>query len=268
MAALVRGREVVFANKSRNGSENMKTSSVLAAYRRYAKVYDVVFGRLFETGRRRVVSQINHMPRVQQVLEAGVGTGLSLGLYRHDLQVVGIDLSVEMLAQARRRVERRGLTQVKALEVMDVQELVYPDDSFDVVVAMYLLSVVPDPGRALAELIRVCRPGGSVIVLNHFTAETSCMGPLIQRPLSRFSEALGWRPYFLLRPLLERADGIEVGSVRRLPPFGLFAVVEGRKTISNGLRCYVPVEGNILAPLKPPLSSLDEGGSGVEVTGA
>ncbi|KAF0114017.1 MAG: phosphatidylethanolamine N-methyltransferase [Rhodospirillaceae bacterium] len=210
----------------------MKTSSVLAAYRRYAKVYDVVFGKVFETGRRRVVSQINHMPRVQRVLEAGVGTGLSLGLYRHDLQVVGIDLSVEMLAQAKRRVARHGLTQVKALDVMDVQHLTYPDDDFDVVVAMYVLSVVPDPGQALAELIRVCRPGGTVIVLNHFTAETGHMGPLIQRPLSRFSNALGWRPYFPLRPLLDRANGIEVGPVHRLPPFGMFAMVEGRKTTS------------------------------------
>ncbi|VBB69687.1 Phosphatidylethanolamine N-methyltransferase [invertebrate metagenome] len=209
----------------------MKTSSVLAAYRRYARVYDVVFGKLFETGRRHVVSQVNHMPQVQRVLEAGVGTGLSLGLYRRDLRVVGIDLSVDMLAQARRRVEQRELMQVQALEVMDVQRLLYPDDNFDVVVAMYLLSVVPDPGKALAELIRVCKPGGSVIVLNHFTAETGHMGPLIQRPLSRFSEVLGWRPYFPLRFLLECANGIEVGSVRRLPPFGMFAMVEGRKRI-------------------------------------
>ncbi len=224
----------------------MKTSSVLAAYRRYARVYDIVFGRLFETGRRHVVSQVNHMPRVQRVLEAGVGTGLSLGLYRRDLRVIGIDLSVDMLAQARRRVERRALMQVQALEVMDVQRLSYPDDNFDVVVAMYLLSVVPDPGQALAELIRVCRPGGNVIVLNHFTAETGHVGPMIQRPLSRFSEVLGWRPYFPLRLLLECANGIEVGSVRRLPPFGMFAIVEGRKKTKNP---------SSLSSLSPNLSS-------------
>ena len=208
----------------------MKTSSVLAAYRRYAKVYDVVFGRLFETGRRHVVSQVNHMPEVRHILEAGVGTGLSLGLYRPDLSVIGIDLSVEMLAQAQRRVKRRELIQVQALEVMDVQRLAYPNDHFDVVVAMYLLSVVPDPGQALTELIRVCRPGGSIIVLNHFTAETGHMGPMIQRPLSRFSEVLGWRPYFPLRLLLKYANGMEVDSVRRLPPFGMFTIVAGRKT--------------------------------------
>lgn len=210
----------------------MKTSSVLAAYKRYARVYDVVFGRLFETGRRRVVKHLNHMPGIQQVLEAGVGTGLSLGLYHTSLNVVGIDLSVEMLAQARHRVARYGLNQVKALEIMDVQNLGYPDDSFDAVVAMYLLSVVPDPRQALAELIRVCRPGGIVIVLNHFTADTR-VSSLIQRPLSRFSETLGWRPYFPLQPLLEYANGIKVGSVRRLPPFGMFAMIEGRKTDVN-----------------------------------
>ena len=115
----------------------------------------------------------------QRILEVGVGTGLSLPHFRSDLRVTGIDVSAEMLEKGKRRTERMGLAHVEGLHLMDAENLEFPDNTFDAVLALYVASVVPDPARFAAEMRRVCIPGGTIVVVNHFTSEN---------PLARFME--------------------------------------------------------------------------------
>ena len=174
----------------------MDIESVRSAYRRHAPYYDAVFGILLHPGRRRTVQLANQVAGAR-VLEVGVGTGLSLARYRRDLRIVGIDVSTEMLRQARRRVSAKGLKHVEALLDMDAENLKFPDDSFDTVIAMYVASVVPNPDRLLAEIQRVCKPDGQILIVNHFAKPNGLRGRLV-RGLSIWSKKLGWRPDFAL----------------------------------------------------------------------
>src|SRR5205085_1488423 len=164
----------------------MQIESVKAAYRRYASVYDAVFGPVLQPGRKAVMQALGCRPG-DRVLEVGVGTGLSLPLYPADVRVTGIDLSREMLAKARARVARRRLRQVEALVEMDAERMDFADASFDKIVAMYVVSVVPRPSRVLAELRRVCRPEGEIFIVNHVRSENPLLGAA-ERALGRFSE--------------------------------------------------------------------------------
>ena len=141
-----------------------------AAYRRWAGVYDQVFGGVSAFGRRRAVSLVNNLPGTH-VLEVGVGTGLALPHYRPEKRITGIDLSAEMLARARERAASLDLGNVTALREMDAEAMEFPDGHFDVAVAMFVASVVPHPRRLLAEMRRVVRPGGQILFVNHFAAE-------------------------------------------------------------------------------------------------
>src|SRR6266849_3827161 len=134
----------------------MQIESVKAAYRRYAAVYDAVFGPVLQPGRKAVVQALRVRPG-ERVLEVGVGTGLSLPLYPRDVRITGIDVSHEMLEKARARVARRRLANVEALHEMDAERMTLPDASFDKVVAMYVVPVVENPARPLAELDRLPR---------------------------------------------------------------------------------------------------------------
>jgi phosphatidylethanolamine/phosphatidyl-N-methylethanolamine N-methyltransferase len=137
------------------------------AYRTFAPVYDAVFGAVLEPGRQTAIRGMDLQPGAR-ILEVGVGTGLSLAAYPPDVEVTGGDISPAMLARARRRAAGRGLAQVRELAVMDARKLLYPDASFDLVVAMYVVSVTPEPEQVVAEMVRVCRPGGHLVIVNHF----------------------------------------------------------------------------------------------------
>jgi phosphatidylethanolamine/phosphatidyl-N-methylethanolamine N-methyltransferase len=152
----------------------MDEGAVKRAYARWAPVYDVTFGRIAEAGRNRTVEHINQYEG--RVLEVGVGTGISLPNYHRRLKITGIDLSPEMLKKARRRVVRNRLNHVEAVLEMDASDMDFPDNSFDIVVAMYVLTVVPDPIQVMRELERVCRPGGQVFVVNHFSQDHGVRG--------------------------------------------------------------------------------------------
>lgn len=207
----------------------MDAEAVRTAYRRWAGIYDTVFGQVFAAGRREAVERINGHG-AQRVLEVGVGTGLSLPHYRRDMRVVGIDLSTDMLAVARRRAADQALPQVDALLEMDAARLAFADDSFDTVVAMYVMTVVPDPPGTLAELARVCKPGGRVLILNHFEADRPGPRRLVERALGRFSRDLGWRPDYPMARLMAGSD-LTVERVAPIPPLGLFSFVECRKPL-------------------------------------
>src|ERR1700682_1027723 len=170
----------------------MQIESVKAAYRRYAGIYDTVFGPVLQPGRKAVVDALRCKPG-DRVLEVGVGTGLSLPLYPRDVRVTGIDVSREMLEKARARVAKRGLANVDALLEMDAEAMVLPDASFDKVVAMYVVSVVERPAKLLEELHRVCRPDGEIFLVNHVRSDNPLIGA-VEKSLARFSDKLGFHP--------------------------------------------------------------------------
>jgi phosphatidylethanolamine/phosphatidyl-N-methylethanolamine N-methyltransferase len=175
-------------------------SDVESAYARWAPVYDWVFTAPLVFGQRAAARAANRLSG--DLLEVGVGTGLSLPLYNRNLTVTGIDLSEPMLERARERVARKHLGNVAELRAMDAAELTYPDDRFDVATVMYVMTVVPDPKAVLDELERVVRPGGTVIVVNHF-ASRSGLFSWIERGLARFAGKLGWDPLFERETVLD-----------------------------------------------------------------
>ena len=200
--------------------------AVRSAYRRWAPVYDHTFGRVAAEGRKHSVEVINQSKG--RVLEVGVGTGLSLPAYARQLEIVGIDLSPEMLEKARERVATEGLTNVTGLHEMDASDLKFPDAAFDTVVAMYVMTVVPDPEKVMRELSRVCRPGGEVIIVNHFSADDGMRG-WVERRMAPFADMLGWRPVFDIERVLVCND-LTLMEKRGLRPWGLFTMMRFRKS--------------------------------------
>lgn len=207
------------------GLAAIAVSDVRQAYRRWAPVYDRTFGKFVEAAVRQVTARANDFSG--KLLEAGVGTGLALPHYGPSLRVTGIDLSPHMLERARERVARRAQGNVEALLEMDATALEFPNGSFDVAVAMFVMTVVPDPARVMRELARVTRPGGTLLICNHFSVEDGLRGAL-ERGLARYAARLGWRPEFPVETLLVCR---ELELLRRTPvkPFGFFSLLEFRK---------------------------------------
>jgi phosphatidylethanolamine/phosphatidyl-N-methylethanolamine N-methyltransferase len=195
--------------------------TVKRAYARWEPVYDIVFGEVFQAGRREAVRLANR--REGRVLEVGVGTGISLPQYKRSLGIVGIDLSPQMLRKARERVSRHRLRNVEALLEMDAAAMTFPDNSFDVVAAMFVMPVVPDPVKVMTELERVCRPGGEVLVVNHFSEQGGMRG-LIEKALAPAASSLGWRTEFPREAVMVR-QGLRLEETRRIPPVGMVTLL-------------------------------------------
>ena len=199
------------------------------AYARWAPVYDLVFGAVFERGRMAAIEAAEKHcgPGGGRILEVGVGTGISLQSYARSNRIVGIDISAPMLRRAHERVIEHKLTNVEALAVMDAKHLAVPDASFDVVVAQYVITAVPDPEATLDDFARVLKPGGEIILVNHIGAESGprrifeiCFAPLAQ--------LLGWRPGFRFGRLTDwatRHGGVRLVERRPMPPMGHFALI-------------------------------------------
>jgi phosphatidylethanolamine/phosphatidyl-N-methylethanolamine N-methyltransferase len=192
----------------------MDLQDTLKTYRLFSGSYDFVFGPIFHPGRKAAVRIANAQPG-QRILEVGVGTGLSLPYFRSDAEVTGIDVSTEMLAKAKKRAA--VLPQVKAIIEMDAERTDFADSSFDAVLALYVASVVPDPARFAAEMRRVCRPGGTIVIVNHFLSDN----PLVrgfEKMLAPLAGKIGFHADF------ELDNFIEVGqlAVREIRPSNLF----------------------------------------------
>jgi phosphatidylethanolamine/phosphatidyl-N-methylethanolamine N-methyltransferase len=166
------------------------------AYRGYAPAYDLLFGPLLERARRRAILAANDRPG-QRVLEIGVGTGLSLPYYRKDARIVGIDVSAEMLAKAEARTQRSDLAERCRFHLMNAEAMSFADDSFDVVVALFVASTVQNLARFGAEIRRVCRRQGRIVLVNHFSTPNG-LSARFGRQLGRFAGSLGFEPYFPL----------------------------------------------------------------------
>ena len=172
---------------------DIERSAVEKAYDRWAPVYDLVFGPVFERGRRAAIVAAERIGG--RILEVGVGTGISLPDYARQNRIVGVDISAAMLDKARERVVELGLDHVEALEVMDAERLAFPDGCFDVVVAQYVVTAVPNPEAALDEFIRVLRPGGEIVILSRVGAEAG-LRRAVEHWFAPAARRLGWRTEF------------------------------------------------------------------------
>lgn len=203
----------------------LDAAGVREAYRRWAGVYDLVFGGVSAYGRRRAVEEVNRLPGIR-VLEVGVGTGLALPRYRPEKRVVGIDLSRDMLTKAATRVRQEKLAQVAGLVEMNAEHMAFADDSFDIAVAMFTASVVPNAKVLFAEMSRVVRPGGHLLFVNHFAAEAGLRW-WVERSMAPLSRLLGWHPDFALSDLLD-PQTVRVEAMEPCQPGGIFTLVRVR----------------------------------------
>src|SRR3954464_13772926 len=184
-------------------------NTVAKAYARWAPVYDFVFGAVFDAGRKASIAAAQRVGG--RILDVGIGTGISLLDYAPAHRIVGVDYSEPMLRKAHERVAAHQLGHVDALAVMDAQHLGFPDACFDVVVAQYVITTVPDPEAALDEFARVTRPGGEIILVNHLGAEAG-LRRTFERVFAPLARWLGWRPKFRWERLAKWAKG--KGGVR------------------------------------------------------
>lgn len=207
----------------------LNTDGVAKAYGRWAPVYDLVFGPVFARGRSAAIEAAERVGG--RVLEVGVGTGLSLPAYRNSTRLFGVDISEPMLEKARQRVATLRLHNVEGLAVMDAERLDFPDGSFDVVVAQYVVTAVPNPEAALDEFARVVRPGGEIVLTSRIGAESGLRGAL-EKILSPVANRLGWRtefPWDRYFRWVESSRCVEVIERRALPPLGHFSLIRMAK---------------------------------------
>ena len=199
--------------------------TVAKAYARWAPIYDFVFGAVFERGRKTSIAAAERIGG--RILEVGVGTGLSLPDYSWTNRLTGVDLSLPMLHKAKARAFEHRLTNVDGLAVMDAQHLGFQDGVFDVVVAQYVITAVPDPEATLDEFVRVLRPGGEIILVNHLGAEGGLRASF-EQGLAPVARRLGWRPEFRwgrLEQWAARHGGVRVLERRPMPPLGHFSLI-------------------------------------------
>jgi phosphatidylethanolamine/phosphatidyl-N-methylethanolamine N-methyltransferase len=200
-------------------------STVVKAYARWAPVYDLVFGKVFERGRKASIAAAERIGG--RILDVGIGTGISLTDYARSNRVVGVDYSEAMLRKAHERVHEHKLDHVAALAVMDAQRLGFADGYFDAVVAQYVITAVPDPERSLDEFARVVRPGGEIILVNHLGAEAG-FRRLFERAFAPIARRLGWRPEFpweRLASWAEQHGGVRLVERSPMPPLGHFSLI-------------------------------------------
>jgi phosphatidylethanolamine/phosphatidyl-N-methylethanolamine N-methyltransferase len=200
------------------------------AYDRWAPIYDLVFGGVFSKGRQAAIQATNRLGG--RVLEVGVGTGISLPLYAPNVRIFGTDISEEMLKKARKRVIEQRLKNVEGLAVMDAENLQFTDNSFDVVMAQYVVTAVPNPEVALDEFARVLRPGGELIILTRVSADAG-MRRFIEQQLQPVVRRLGFRTaefaWSRYTKWLAGAMSMELVERRLIPPLGHFSLVRFRK---------------------------------------
>ena len=224
-----------------NEAVELDRETITKAYARWAPVYDLVFGAVFERGRQAAIAAAERIGG--RILEVGVGTGISLPDYSPAHRICGIDLSEPMLRKARERVEELALSHVEGLWVMDAQRLSFADASFDVVVAQYVITTVPDPEATLDEFARVLRPGGEIVLVSRIGAEAGLRRSL-ERWFAPAARKLGWRTEFAWQRYAQWAEqtaDMRLVERRAVPPFGHFYLIRFAKFAdsANGQERFV-----------------------------
>jgi phosphatidylethanolamine/phosphatidyl-N-methylethanolamine N-methyltransferase len=179
----------------------LEKRQVERAYELYAPVYDFIFNWIFAPGREAAIRYLA-VKRGETILEVGIGTGLNLPLYPASCRLTGIDLSQEMLDKAVERAQKLAMPNV-VLKVMDATSMDFADNEFDKAVATYTISAVPDPVAVLREMRRVVKPGGTLVILNHFRSERRLSGHL-EDLVAPVCTRLGWKSNLAMMPLLEQ----------------------------------------------------------------
>jgi phosphatidylethanolamine/phosphatidyl-N-methylethanolamine N-methyltransferase len=207
--------------------------AITKAYARWAPVYDLVFGAVFERGRHAAIAAAERIGG--RILEVGVGTGLSLPHYSKDCRLCGIDISGPMLRKAQDRVAELGLSHVEGLWVMDAEHLSFPDESFDVVVAQYVITTVPNPEATLDEFARVLKPGGEIVLVSRVGAEAGLRRAL-EHWFAPAARKLGWRTEFSFERYARWAGrtGVRLVERRAMPPLGHFSLIRFAKDAGEG----------------------------------
>src|SRR5262245_32818619 len=209
---------------------DLDRDAIAKAYGRWAPVYVVVVVQVFERARDGAIAQAERIRG--RILEVGVGTGISLPIYARRNRLVGIDISEPMLRKAQERVDEFGLTNVEALALMDAEHLSFPDASFDVVVAQYVITTVPNPEATLDEFARVLKPGGEIVLVSRVGAEAG-LRRMLEHWFAPAARKLGWRTEFdwtRYTRWAERTHGVHLIERRAVPPFGHFSLIRFGKT--------------------------------------
>ncbi|HEY3304006.1 MAG TPA: methyltransferase domain-containing protein [Candidatus Binatia bacterium] len=194
-------------------------------YAEFAPLYDKVFGKMFYSRLRHVIEALE-IPRGAKVLEVGAGTGTSFPAYPRHCQVTGIDLAPDMLARAQDKILENGWTHLNVME-MNALDLKFPDNTFDYVTAFHVVTVVPDPIRMIQEAKRVCKPGGKIVIVNHFTSTFPLLGFLTET-LDPVTRRLGWSTKLRLSPFIEQTQ-LKVEMIYKLSKLSLYTVLLGTK---------------------------------------
>jgi len=203
--------------------------TITKAYARWAPVYDLVFGAVFERGRHAAIAAAERVGG--RILEVGVGTGISLPHYSRSARICGVDISEPMLRKAQDRVAEFGLSNVEGLWVMDAEHLSFPDESFDVVVAQYVVTTVPNPEATLDEFARVLKRGGEIVLVSRVGAEAGLRRSL-EHWFAPAARKLGWRTEFSFERYArwaERTAAMRLIERRAMPPLGHFSLIRFTK---------------------------------------
>jgi phosphatidylethanolamine/phosphatidyl-N-methylethanolamine N-methyltransferase len=209
----------------------IRTDDVRRSYAKWASHYDFTFALFGRKYVKQVVRRLNHEIHGHKVLDVGTGTGLSLPYFAPYCSVTGIDLSADMLAQARKRVARRKLTNVAALLEMDAANMDFETGEFDSVLATFVMSVVPEPNDVLAEIARVTRPGGRIYLFNHFRAneDNQKILSLVERRIAPASRKIGFHSDFCRSQLVLEGTGLRITNERRSGPLDMFTLITLKK---------------------------------------
>ena len=204
----------------------MDQNSIIKSYKRVSSFYDITFGQVFRPGQKTVINKMDCGP-LDEVLEIGIGTGLSFKYYPKQTKVIGIDISPDMLKLAKRKIEQEK-KEKKYVTQMNGEQLSFPDNSFDKVVAMYVISVTQNPKKLIDEMKRVCKKDGDIYIVNHFSCEDDgLLLKLSEKALMPVSRILGWKPYFPFSEFNEYAN-LDVKEISKVNIFKYWNIIHAK----------------------------------------
>ena len=195
-------------------------------YSDFAHFYDRLFGRVFVDSEHQVIESLGLRPG-NRVLEVGVGTGISLDAYPPYVRVLGIDPSPKMLEHARTKIRDNDLHHIE-VQQGDALNLGVEENSFDVVCAFHVITVVPDPLQMMREMHRACKPGGRIAIINHFRSEHPIWGTIawILNPVTKYC---GWTTTLRVSDALSAVDLKVERLDRPTPPISIQTTIVARK---------------------------------------